>query len=264
MQKSVYRVVVLLLVLIVLDSVDLSDARGRGGGSRGGGSKSGSKSRSGNSGSKSRGSGKSGKSKITKYTPIKAKTVRSPVIASQTRLGSRSSTFQKVVVGYLVYRYVFSTAPVYRHGYPMYRNYVAIPKDRAMRLSYEEEKLMDSQGNLCLGTSSENQQLRQDIDGHLVELNTTVKYKNSGNTVKLRGIDNTVSLEDINGQDFEITSSARYNTSIVEGTNCTQLEKRVEGTMVEMYETNPDGACTVYINYKLLLASIILLAFIRV
>lgn len=253
------------IFLIVLVLVDLSfAARGRGGG-RSGGSRSGRSRSSSKSRSRSKsGSSGSSKPKITKYTPIKPKTVRSPVIVSQTRQGSRSSTFKRVVVGYLAYRYVLSRAPVYRHGYPMYRSYVAIPKDRAVRLSYEEEKLLDAQGNLCLGESSDRKPLRQDFDGNLVDLNTTIKYKKTGQTVKLHGIDNTVSLEDIKGQDFEVTSSARYNKPIVEGTNCTQIEKRVEGTMVEMYATNPDSASAVYINYKLLLASIALLGFIHV
>ncbi|KAL9955442.1 hypothetical protein ACROYT_G036770 [Oculina patagonica] len=262
----VSRVTVLVCIfLIVLVLVDLCDARGRGGGGRSGGSRSGGSRSSSKSRSRSRsGSSGSSKPKITKYTPIKPKTVRSPVIVSQTRQGSRSSMFKRVVVGYLVYRYGLSSAPVYRHGYPMYRSYVAIPKDRAVRLSYEEEKLLDAQGNLCLGKSSENKPLRQEIDDNLVELNTTIKYKNTGKTVKLHGIDNTVSLEDIKGQDFEVTSSARYDTTLVEGTNCTQIEKKVVGTMVEMYATNPDSASAVYINYNLLLASIALLGFIHV
>ena len=138
----------------------------------------------------------------------------------------------------------------------MYRNYVSIPKNRAVRLSYEEEKLMDARGNLCLGGSAKNQTLREGIDDKLVELNTTVMYKKTGKTMKLYGINNTVSLEDVKGDEFEVTSRARYNDSIVAGTNCSQVEKRIEGTMVEMYETNPNSARRVHINYKLLLASI--------
>lgn len=145
----------------------------------------------------------------------------------------------------------------------MYRNYVSIPKNRALRLSYEEEKLMDARGNLCLGELAKNQTLREGIDDKLVELNTTVAYKKTGKTVKLYGIKNTVSLEDVKGEDFEVTSRARYNDSIVEGTNCSQVEKRIEGTMVEMYETNPNRAHTVHINYKLLLASIAFIALFK-
>ena len=259
-------VFVYVLFLVLASAVDLSDAaRGRGGGSRGGGSKSsGSKS----SGSKSKTSGGSkggsGAAKITKYTPIKATSVRSPVIVTQAKQGSRSSAFTRGFVGYLVARHVLSRAPVYRQGYPMYRNYVTIPKDRAVRLSYEEEKLLNADGNLCLGNSSVSRTLREGIDEHLVELNTTIKYKKTGAVVRLQGIDNTVSLKDVKGEDFELSSNARYNTSIVEGTNCTRLEKKVEGTMVEMYDTNPDSACAVFINYKLLFACLALLGLFKV
>lgn len=144
----------------------------------------------------------------------------------------------------------------------MYRNYVFIPENRAVRLSEREEKLMDSQGKRCLGNSSKNQTLRDGIDNDLLELNTTIHYKESGKTVNLHGISNTVSLEDVKGQDFEVTSRARYNASIVVGTNCSQLELRIEGTMVEMYKTNPNGARAAEINYKLLLASSAMAVFI--
>lgn len=257
---------VLFLLFIVVVMVELSEAATR---SRSRSSSSGSRRRSSSSsssGSRRRSSsspkGSGSKPKITKYTPIKPKTNRSPVIVRQAKIGSRSSTLKKVVVGYLVYRYVLGSAPVYRQGYPMYRNYVSIPKNRAVRLSEKEEKLMDSQGKRCLGDSSKNQTLRDRIDDDLIELITTINYKKSGKTVKLYGIDNTVSLEDIKKQDFEVISRARYNTSIVVGTNCSQFEMRIEGTMVEMYETNPNGAHAVEINYKLLLASIAMAVFI--
>ena len=251
---------VLVCIVIVLVAVDARPRGGRGGGGRGGGRSGGSKSRS---GSKSGSSGSSGKSKITKNTPIKATTVRSPVIVSQTKKGSRSSTFTKVVAGYLVYRYVLSNAPVYSEGYPMYRSFVHFPEDRAVRLSSEEKKLLDAQGNLCLKKSSKSRRLREGIDDNLVDLKTTVKYKSTGRTVQLHGVDNTVSLEDIKDQDFEVTTTARYDTTIVEGTTCTQIQNKVEGTMVQLYETNPNSARAVFINFKLLIASIALLGFLH-
>ena len=233
----------LLLIFIAVLTVQLTEAaRGRGGG--------GSRSR-GSSRSRSRGSGSS-KPKITKNTPIKATTVRSPVIVSQTKLGSRSSTFTKVVVGYVFYRYAFSNAPVYRHGYPMYRSYVSIPEKRAVRVTFEEESLLDNAGQRCRGNSATPQTLREGIDKNLVELTTTVKYKKTGEIKKY--YNDTISLEDINEQDFEVTTRARYNTTIVEGTSCTQVEKKVEGTMVTLYETNPNTASAININNKLLAA----------
>ena len=77
---------VLLITIVLMVMVELSETRRRGGSSRG--------SRSIRSRSSSGGS--SSKPKIIKYTPIKATSVRSPVIVKQTKLGSRSSTFERV------------------------------------------------------------------------------------------------------------------------------------------------------------------------
>lgn len=140
----------------------------------------------------------------------------------------------------------------------MYRSYVAIPEDRAVRISKEEQDLRDADGFLCLILG--NHTLAEGIDDDLLELNTTVIYSD-GRTVTTQGIDNTVSLEDIDKQNFEVTSVARYNTSIVDETDCTQIASSIEGTMVTMYETNPDGAGQLQINNKLLSAVIALIAF---
>ena len=226
--------VLFLLFITAILLVELSEA------ARGGG-RGGSRGRSRGSRSRSRSSSRSrstSKPIITKYTPIKATTVRSPVIVSQTKLGSRSSTFKKVLVGYIVYRYAYSNAPVYRRGYPMYGSYVTIPDKRAVRVTFEEESLLNNAGQRCLGDSSTPQTLREGIDKNLVELNTTVKYKKTGETKKYYG--DIVSLKDINEQDFEVTTRARYNTTIVEGTSCTQVKKKVQGTMITLYETNPN------------------------
>ena len=120
---------------------------------------------------------------------------------------------------------------------------------------------MDLEGELCVGNSSKNQTLRDGIDDDLIELNTTIHYRQSGKTVYLYEMNNAISLEDVQGQDFEVISRARYNTSIVVGTNCSQLEMRIEGTMVEMYDTNPNSASAVGLN-KLLLASSAVAVFI--
>ena len=249
--------VLVCIVFIVLAAVD---ARGRGGG---GGGRSAGRSRS-SSRSRSN-SGSSSKSKITKYTPIKATTVRSPVIVSQTKQGLRSSTFAKVFVGYLLLRYTLSTAPVYRHGYPMYRSYAAVPDDRAMRITSEEKRLLDDQGSLCVKRIElqKSQNLREGIDDNLIDLKTTVEYKKTGEKKEYHGVDKTISLEDIKDQDFVITTTARYNEPVVAGTTCTQIEKKVEGTMVQLYETNPDSASAVFINIKLLMASIALFGYLH-
>lgn len=250
-------VVVVFILFFALD--DGEAARGRSsGGSR---SKIRSKSKSKNSrnsgGSSSSGSSGS-KPKITKYTPIKATTIRSPVITRQTKLGSRSDTFTKVLMGYMVFRYTFATAPVYRRGYPMYGSYVSIPEKRAVRVIYEEQKLLNAKGELCLNQSSANQTLREGINDNLVELNTTVKYED-GEMQSYYGINNAISLEDIKEENFEVISRARYNTTIVEKTSCAQVESKINGTMIEMYETNPNIADHLRLSNNLLYFIVIVL-----
>ena len=240
--------VVLFLIIITLMSVmmELSRAaRGRSGGSRGSRKSSGSKSSSG-SGSKT---------KVGKYDPIKPTTVRSPVIVKQTKVGSRSDVLKRVLFGYVVYRYAFGNAPVYRGGYPMYGSYVTIPEKRAVRITYEEQTLLNDGGDKCLSEDSKTSTLREGIGENLVELTTTVKYKN-GKTLIYNN--STISLEDIKEEDFEMITRARYNTTIVAGTSCTQVEKKVEGTMVTLYETNPNAANSLNSNYMLLINMILL------
>lgn len=242
--------VVLFLVIITPMSVmlELSQAaRGRSGGSRGSRKSSGSKSSSG-SGSKT---------KVGKYDPIKPTTVRSPVIVKQTKVGSRSDVLKRVLFGYVVYSYAFGNAPVYRGGHPMYGSYVTIPEKRAVRITYEEQRLLnDSGGDKCLSEDSKTSTLREGIGENLVELTTTVKNKN-GKTQTY--YNSTISLEDIKEEDFEVISRARYNTTIVEGTSCTQVEKKVEGTMVTLYETNPNAAKSLNSNLARLILLLIVI-----
>lgn len=131
-----------------------------------------------------------------------------------------------------------------------------------MRLSHDEEKLLDDQDELCLEKLAGNRTLEEGIDQNLVELNTTVKYSDEI-VVKLHEINNTISLKDIKDQDFKISNLARYNTSIVAGTTCTQVAMTVQGTMVIMYERNPNRASLLKINNKLLLVVFSLFAFLN-
>ena len=84
----------------------------------------------------------------------------SPVSVSETQLGSVAGTHIKAVSGHLVNNYTLSNASVYREGYPLYRYYIAFRKDKAARISYEEEKLMDERRNLCLEDAPEKKTLR--------------------------------------------------------------------------------------------------------
>ena len=103
---------------------------------------------------------------------------------------------------------------------------------------------------------------KEGIDDHLVDLTTAVKYKN-GETKILHGVDKTVSLEDTKDQDFEVVSLASYNMIIVTGTTCTRVENTVQGTMVTMYETNPNGSNRLNINKTLLSVVIMLFVFMN-
>ena len=181
--------------------------------------------------------------KISKSMPIKPVKFCSPVIKSQTIRGSRTKLFTRVASGYLVMRYALNKAPVYREGFPVYKNYVSIPEERAVRISSERVSLLDSNGNLCLGYSSIPRTLKDGLDKNLVELKTTVVYKTNSEKVYitiLYGVNNTISLEDIKEKNFTVTILARYNITVLRDTDCTQVEKQINGTMIEMYETNPD------------------------
>ena len=182
---------VLLITIVLMVMVELSETRRRGGSSRG--------SRS--SRSRSSSGGSSSKPKIIKYTPIKATSVRSPVIVKQTKLGSRSSTFKRV--------------------------------------GRKESTTTWLTWQLQWNTKMEKR-----------------KYYTES-TKK------TVSLEDTKDQDFEVVSLASYNMIIVTGTTCTRVENTVQGTMVTMYETNPNGSNRLNINKTLLSVVIMLFVFMN-
>ena len=227
MKPLATAVLVILTVTLLLHDGDARGGRGGGRSSRGG----------------SRGSGSS-KSRITKTTPIKPVRFRTPVIKSQAIRGSRTKLFTRVAARYLVTIYVLKKAPVYREGFPVYGRYVSIPKERAVRLSSERVSLLDSNGNLCLTlrNSSIPRTLKDGIEKNLFELNTTVIYKTyPGKVIRKYGFDNTVSLEDIKDKNFTVTTRARYNVTVVENTNCTQVEKQINGTMIDLYEVNPNA-----------------------
>ena len=183
-------------------------------------------------------------SKLSKTTPIKPVTFCTPVIKSQTIRGSRrtkpAKLFTRVASGYLVMRYALNKAPVYREGFPVYKNYVSIPEERAVRISSERVSSLDANGNLCLGYSSIPRTLKDGLEKNLVELKTTVIYKTNPEKVTiLYGVNNTISLKDIKEKNFTVTILTRYNVTVLRDTDCTQVEKQINGTMIEMYETNP-------------------------
>ena len=266
-------VAVLAISVIVLLLHDV-DARGRGGGGRGGSSRgssrggwsSGSKGSRGSSRtSSSRRGGSSLKLKITKTTPIKPVKFSTPVIKSQAIRGSRTILFTRIAAGFLVTRYVLAKAPVYWKGFAVYGRYISIPEERAVRLSSERVSLLDSNGHLCLRNSSTPPTLKDGLEKNLLELNTTVIYKTNPEKVTiLYGVNYTlISLEDIKEKDFTVTTRARYNVTVAQNGSCTQVEKQVNGTMIQLYEFNPNKANIAGINFKLIVTLIMLMGLLN-
>ena len=103
--------------------------------------------------------------------------------------------------------------------------------------------LLDANGNLCLGYSSIPRTRKEGLEKNLVEVKTTVIYKKNPENVYITipyGVNNTISLEDIKDKNFDVKILAGYNITVLRDTDCTQVEKQINGTMIEMYETNPD------------------------
>ena len=181
------------------------------------------------------------------------------MIKSQAKRGSQTKLFTRAAAGYLVTKYVLSKAPVYWKEFPDYGRYMSIPEKRAIRLSSERVSLLDSNGNLCLGNSSIPRTLKEGIGKNLFELNTTVIYKTKPEKViRLYGIENTVSLEDIKDKNFTVTTRARYNVTVIvtENTNCTQVERQVNGTMIELFEDNPDAESGLGVGMIIIISSV--------
>ena len=238
-----------LLVLLLLELSESARGRTR------------SKNRSTSRARKNKSSGKGGsRYKTNKYQPIIPTSKTSPVLVSQTRQGSRSNVLTKAVVVYLGLRtFSYANALVYRDGYPMFRRgFVSIPAERAVRVTSEEQRLLDVNGTSCRGNEASNFTLRGEIDEGLIDTITIVKYKSTGENKRHQG--DTVTLEDIKNQDFEVRSLTRYNTTILNGTSCTQVEKIVEGTMVVMYKTNPNAAIAIQVNNQLIVFAFALFA----
>jgi len=165
----------------------------------------------------------------------------SPVDVSETQLGSVASTNITAVSGHSMNNYTLNNAPVYREGYPLYRYYIAFRRDKAARISYEEEKLLDNGGNLCLGETPDKKTLQQGIDGNLIRFDRTSRFDGGMEMTFRTTIDGKEDIQDNKTQTFELTVHAIYNISIVAGTSCQQVEMTVHGTMVSLHQTNPNA-----------------------
>ena len=238
------RLKALAIALVVLSLLAFEVCEGRG--SRGSRSSSRSKSNRSSRNSNSRSSsGTRSRStpRTTKQTPIPAKTRSSSVIVSQTKSGIRHSTFNKVLVGYVALSFFgrLSSAPVYRNGYQMYGGYVKICPERAVRLMSTETIMLDGNDQRCLDEKEQNKthNISDSAVNNVLEENMTITYGEE-EPQQLTGPEYI--LRDEAGLDFEIVSRTRYNASLVPGEDCTVVEERLNGTVLLMYETNPNGA----------------------
>ena len=136
---------------------------------------------------------------------------------------------------------------------------MSIPEKRAVRLTSERVSLLDSNGRLCLGQSSRTRSLKEGIENSLIEVRTTVKYQGTKDEKTFTGIKNTVPLNDVKDKTFTVTSRARHRIPVVENIQCRQVEKKVSGTMIQLYEHNPNAAGLISIDLRLIFASIMVI-----
>ncbi|XP_031574866.1 uncharacterized protein LOC116308552 [Actinia tenebrosa] len=182
--------ILLLLIVISVVLVQFADSayRGRGGGrSRGGGFRRSSSTRTSRSRTR-RSFSPPGSSRVYKNTPIPVYTSKSPVIIPQTKLGSRSNLGRNVFFGYMFYRYGLMGAPVYRRRYPIHRSTVEIPDERAIRVNFTKEIMLDSNGTICLNSTknytiapdkNERVRLKQEFIVSVTLKNSTEFYSNN-------------------------------------------------------------------------------------
>ena len=77
------------------------------------------------------------------------------------------------------------------------RDFARIPDERAIRVTYEEERLLNASGDSCLGQSlSKTYTFREEIDDNLTDTKTTVKYERTGENKTFHNEDTFV-LNDI-------------------------------------------------------------------
>ncbi|XP_031574867.1 uncharacterized protein LOC116308553 [Actinia tenebrosa] len=176
---------------------------------------------------------------VHKNTPIPVYTSKSPVIIPQTKLGFRSNLGRNVFFGYMLYRYGLMEAPVYRGRYPIHRSTVEIPDERAIRVNFTKEIMLDSNGTICLNSTKS-----YTIAPNKSVVLTSVRYSNirGGLSTEYFGDNRTVTI-DMNtlNQTVEITTRVLYRGTIVANTSCTQVMSVMNGTIVRMYATNPNA-----------------------
>ena len=141
----------------------------------------------------------------------------------------------------------------------MYGRYVQIPEKRAVRVMFTETRMLDHDWKPCIEKDHEgvNYTLPTDVQKNVVRVNMTITY-GSEKPIEFNGINQNFTLREKEEADFVIVSRTQYNITLVAGRNCTVVEERMEGTVVHLYETNPDGASTTVVNIWLLLSATVI------
>ena len=193
--------------------------------------------------------------KIYSHTPMKATSYGSPIIRKQAK--SRSS-FTRGLIGGAVAYYALSRAPLYSGRYPLFsRSYVDIPENRAVRLWREETTVTDHYGEKCVNTSIVPRfDYSSSDDKYLNNSFTTIDYQNSRDS----GSKNFTLDASRSGENVTVTSKNDYIKPIIPRTNCTRITVTTTFTLIEMYETNPNGCGVVKGSFTVVFVISILLA----
>lgn len=196
--------------------------------------------------------------KIYSYTPMKATSYGSPIIRQQAK---PRSSFNRGLIGGAVAYYALSRAPLYRGNYPLfYRSHVHIPDNRAIRLWREELVITNSYGERCLNTSKvSGYNYSSTEDKHFNSSRITVDYGHN----KISGSENITLDASRKGDNITVTSQSEYNEPVIPRTNCTRVTVTTTFTMVEMYETNPNGCGVVKGSFTAVFMICLMLELIR-
>lgn len=178
--------------------------------------------------------------KITKFTPIPALNPKSPVITKQTSVGTPQNLAKSVFPGNTIQVYNLQNGPVYRESYYMHKIEFKIPKERAIRVRFTRELMLEPLGRICLN-SSRSYGLRHDLNQNVKYILSSVRYEkfNGGKKESLPGENKTIYIEEnALGESVEVSTTVGYDDAII--SRCSQAQWIMNGTLVQMYSTNPD------------------------
>ncbi|XP_031574863.1 uncharacterized protein LOC116308550 [Actinia tenebrosa] len=178
--------------------------------------------------------------KITKYSPIPAVNSKSPVIVNQASVGTPQNLARNVFPGNKMELYNLQNGPVFRETYYMHKIEVKIPKDRAIRVKFTREAMLDRSGRICLNFSK-SYNLRHDLNQNVKYVSSSVRYEkfNNGKKELIPGENGTISInENALEESVELSAKVGYDDAIT--SQCSQAVWTMNGTVVRMYTTNPD------------------------